>query len=73
MNLVKLENKILIEEIRILIESAKRGIAVTVNSQMTMLYLNIGKRIKEEVLRSTKAEYGAQIVKNLMHHLQFHC
>lgn len=62
MDLVKLENEILIEDIRNLVESAKGRIAVTVNSQMTVLYWNIGKRIKEEILKSERADYGKNLI-----------
>ncbi|MCC8418147.1 MAG: DUF1016 N-terminal domain-containing protein [Rickettsia endosymbiont of Glossina mortisans submortisans] len=40
-------------------------VAIKVNSEMTMLYWNIGKRIQEEILKSTRAEYGQEVIKML--------
>ncbi len=50
-------NEILISDVRTLIENAKSRVALVVNSEMTMLYWNIGKRIKDEILQDEKAEY----------------
>jgi hypothetical protein len=36
---------------------------------MTTLYWNIGRRISEEVLKDTRAEYGQQVVLSLAKHL----
>jgi len=52
-------------EIKSLIEQSRRQVAVTVNATMTMLYWEIGKRIREEVLHDQRAEYGRQIVESL--------
>jgi hypothetical protein len=61
-----LENKnILVSEIKTLIEQSKNQLAVAVNSTITMLYWNIGKKINNEILKSQRAEYGRQIVANL--------
>ena len=49
-------------EIRQLIEESRKQVAVAVNSTITMLYWQIGKRINEEVLKEKRAEYGEQIV-----------
>jgi predicted nuclease of restriction endonuclease-like (RecB) superfamily len=57
-------------EIRALIEQNRQQVAVTVNSTMTMLYWQIGKRINEEVLKDKRAEYGKQIVLSLARQLQ---
>ena len=59
----------LLGEIRALIEDGRKEIAVTVNAAMTMLYWQIGKRIKEEVLHDRRAEYGQQIVASLAQQL----
>lgn len=55
----------LYDKISILIENAKRNVAIKVSSELTMLYWNIGKYIKENVLNEQKAEYGKEIVKEL--------
>lgn len=52
-------------EIRQLIEESRKQVALEVNSTITMLYWQIGKRIKEEVLKERRAEYGKQIVNAL--------
>ncbi len=48
-----------------LIEQARRRVATAINQEMVMLYWNIGKTIKEEVIKSDRAEYGKQIVQSL--------
>ncbi len=45
-----------------LIEQARKRVATTINEEMVMLYWNIGKVIKEEIIKSKRAEYGEQIV-----------
>lgn len=39
------------------------------NSEMTILYWNIGKRIKDKVLNNERAEYGKQVIKSLSENL----
>ena len=58
-------DKGLVDDIRNLIELAKTRVAVAVNSQMTMLYWNIGKRIGQEVEQNSTSGYGEQTVKNI--------
>ena len=58
-------NKAIFSEIKILIEESKQQVAVAVNSTMTLLYWNIGKRINTEILQNKRAEYGKQIVQLL--------
>lgn len=48
-----------------LIECAKRKVITTVNSEMTLLYWNIGKYITENVLKNQKAEYGKSVITDL--------
>jgi len=55
----------LFKEIKELIEQSRQHVALTVNSAMTMLYWQIGKRLNEEVLQNQRAEYGEQIVQSL--------
>lgn len=42
----------------------------TVNSGLTVLYWQVGKRINEEILLDQRAEYGKQIVATLSHQLE---
>ena len=55
----------LFEEISSLIEQARRKVATTINEEIVLLYWNIGKKIKEGIIKSERAEYGKQIVQSL--------
>ena len=52
----------LIGDIRSLIETARHNIAVTVNTGLTILYWQIGSRIRQDILKEKRAEYGKEIV-----------
>lgn len=60
----------LIAELRELILSARQSVAQTVNSTLTMLYWQIGRRIRQDVLQSKRAGYGEQIVATLGRQLE---
>jgi predicted nuclease of restriction endonuclease-like (RecB) superfamily len=62
-------NPSLIADIKQLIDSAKTRVALKVNQEMTFLYWNIGKRIKEDILKAERAEYGAQIIETISQQL----
>ncbi len=51
----------LLGDIRSLIQQAREHVAVAVNSATVLLYWQIGKRIREDVLKQERAEYGKQI------------
>ena len=53
------------EEIKSLVVSSKQQVARTINSTLTLLHWNIGKRIQTELLKSSRADYGSEIVANL--------
>jgi len=55
-------NIILLEDLRKLIDSARKSVAKTINSTMTLLYWQIGKRIYTEILKENRAEYGKQTI-----------
>jgi predicted nuclease of restriction endonuclease-like (RecB) superfamily len=55
----------LYSEVKKLIEQSKQHVAITVNSEMTMLYWQIGMRINDKVLNNERGAYGQQTVKNL--------
>ena len=59
-------SELLFTEVAKLIEESKSFVATTVNSTITILYWEIGKRINQEVLNNKRAEYGKQIVVSLM-------
>ena len=52
----------LLGEIRALIESARQRATAKVNSELTMLFWRIGRRVRTEVLEGERAGYGEQIV-----------
>jgi len=55
----------LLTELRGLIEAARQRVAQAANSTLTMLYWHVGLRIRNEVLREGRAEYGEQIIATL--------
>jgi len=55
----------LYKSIQELIETAKSRVAIKVNSEITILYYNIGKLIKENILNLEKPEYGKSVIKEL--------
>ncbi len=55
----------LISDIRRLIESARSRAAVAVNVELTLLYWRVGERIRREILKSQRAEYGEEILPTL--------
>ncbi|HOW02537.1 MAG TPA: PDDEXK nuclease domain-containing protein [Caldisericia bacterium] len=57
------------DKISELIEQARKRVAVTINQEMVVLYWNIGKTIKKEIIKSDRADYGKQIVQSLSEEL----
>ena len=55
----------LLAEVRELILSARQTVATTANATLTMLHWQIGNRIRKDILREKRAEYGKQIVSEL--------
>lgn len=55
----------LLTELRGLIESARQHVVQTANATLTMLYWHIGQRIRYEVLKEQRAEYGEEILPTL--------
>jgi len=55
----------LLEELRDLIQSTRAGVAQAVNSALVILYWQVGHRIRSEVLKSRRAEYGEEVVPTL--------
>ena len=55
----------LYNQITVLIEKAKKNVAIKVNNEMTMLYWSIGKDITENILKYEKPEYGKAIIESL--------
>jgi len=55
----------LLQELRKLIEETRSGVAVAVNTGLTLLYWRVGGRISQEILKNERAEYGKQILQTL--------
>jgi predicted nuclease of restriction endonuclease-like (RecB) superfamily len=63
------ETKILMDDIRRMIDEARSTVAATVNTGLTLLHWHIGKRINEEILDGSRAKYGKQILATLSQEL----
>jgi hypothetical protein len=60
----------LFRDVAKLIDETRKSVAYTVNSALTYMYWQIGKRINDEILQHERAEYGSQIVVSLGQQLQ---
>ena len=60
----------LFAEVRELIVNTRQTVAVAVNAALTMLYWQIGSRIRKDILMEKRAEYGGQIVAALGRQLE---
>ncbi len=69
MNELTKQSHDLIEELRQLINETRGRVAATVNAELTMLYWQIGSRLRTEVLNNERAEYGEQIVASVSQQL----
>lgn len=65
MGKVKKADGALLSELRGLIEQARRQVAHTANSTLTMLHWHIGLRIHREILKEQRASYGEEILPTL--------
>lgn len=52
-------------EIRALIIVARQNVAIAVNSEITLLYWQIGEKLRREVLQNERAAYGKTVVKDI--------
>ncbi|NUQ63768.1 MAG: DUF1016 domain-containing protein [Pirellulales bacterium] len=55
----------LLADIRQLIDDSRQAVAQTVNTVLIWLYWNIGKRIRQDVLKHKRADYGEEILSTL--------
>jgi len=55
----------LLAELRGLIDAARQHVAQTANATLTMLYWQVGQRIRREVLKDGRASYGDEILPTL--------
>jgi predicted nuclease of restriction endonuclease-like (RecB) superfamily len=59
----------LIRDIRQMIEDRRKLVALAVNAGLTMLYWEVGRRINQEILKGTRADYGKEILATLSQEL----
>ena len=64
-------NKQLLDAIVSLIDTSRSRVASTVNSELTLLYWNIGKQINDNILKNKRADYGKEIILELSKELTF--
>ncbi len=62
-------NPELLNTIISLINDARKHVAKTVNSELTLLYWNIGKLINRNILQNKRADYGKELIKELSEQL----
>jgi DUF1016 N-terminal domain len=60
----------LLTDVREMILSARQTVATTANATLTMLHWQIGNRIRKDILREKRAEYGEQILSTLSQKLE---
>ena len=53
---------VLLQELRQLIEAARGRAARTINTELVLLYWQVGRRLREEVLGEDRGAYGKQVV-----------
>lgn len=61
---------VVLTEVRDLILEGRQQTARTVNAGLTLLYWQVGDRIRREILREQRADYGAEIVSALGRRLE---
>ncbi len=64
------KSKALLGDLRQLIAEARQDVARQVNSALVLLYWRVGKRIRQDILKEKRAEYGRQIVSALGRQLE---
>ena len=60
-----------LKQITDIITNARNKVETTVNSELVILYWNIGKIIKTQILSNNKPEYGKSVIQNLSQELVF--
>jgi predicted nuclease of restriction endonuclease-like (RecB) superfamily len=55
----------LVEDISLLVATAKQRAAAAINNEITLLYWQVGNRVRQEVLGGGRADYGKQVIATL--------
>jgi predicted nuclease of restriction endonuclease-like (RecB) superfamily len=59
------QNLSLVRELKHIIVDAKQQAQITVNTQLTLLYWQIGEKIQNHTLNNERADYGKQVIKQV--------
>ncbi|MCA9628513.1 MAG: DUF1016 family protein [Myxococcales bacterium] len=59
---ISLASDALLHELRTLIDTARQRVARAVNSELVLLYWQVGRRLRDEVVGEDRAAYGEQVV-----------
>ena len=59
------KNTNLLKSLVSLIDNARRRVAISINSELSLLYWNIGNEINNDILKNKRADYGKQIISEL--------
>jgi len=60
----------LFDDIKNIIEDTKSKVAISVNSSLTLMYWNIGKKINDKIVQNQRAGYGKEIIATLSQQLR---
>ncbi len=61
--IIKADN--IFEKVSEIINQSRQSVANAINTELVLLYWNIGRIIKIEILQNEKAEYGTQKIESL--------
>ncbi|MFN8394276.1 MAG: PDDEXK nuclease domain-containing protein [Bacteroidia bacterium] len=59
----------LFDQVRQMIDSSRHKVMVAVNTEIVLLYWNVGKYLNDRLLGNARAAYGKQVVSELSQHL----
>ncbi|PCJ18923.1 MAG: hypothetical protein COB02_09295 [Candidatus Cloacimonadota bacterium] len=65
-----IQNKILITDLSNLIEQSQQKVISQVNSGITVLFWQIGKKINDHILKNKRAEYGKEVISSISSNLK---
>lgn len=62
----------LVRDLGAMIDAARQQVAIAANAALTVLYWQVGHRVRTEVLEGRRAEYGAQMISAVGRDLEAH-
>lgn len=63
----------LVADLRGIFQETRSHVATAANTALTMMYWNIGRRIRRDILKGKRADYGERIVSALRTQLGWTC